>query len=79
MATQAAQAPSTGAPFLPVPHELSQLQSAVLAAICQLHTPQIAFSGELEADVIADEPWELMAVWLLNGAVDNFGENHMAS
>lgn len=52
------QAPSTSSdesPSLPVPEELSQLQTAVLSAICQLHLPQIAFGGELEAGVIADD------------------------
>ena len=63
------QAPSTSCdespPPLPMPEELSQLQTAVLSAICQLHTPQIAFGGELEAGVIADET----LVEMLEGAV----------
>lgn len=42
---------------LPVPEELLELKDAVLVALCGLHTPDIAFGGELEADLIADDTW----------------------
>ncbi|CAE7762155.1 unnamed protein product [Symbiodinium sp. CCMP2456] len=38
-----------------LPHELPELKNAVLLALCGLPSPDIAFGGELEADVIADD------------------------
>ena len=52
---------------LPVPEELLELKDAVLVALCGLHTPDIAFGGELEADLIADDTW---SQHLLTGTKD---------
>ncbi|OLP79600.1 hypothetical protein AK812_SmicGene40094, partial [Symbiodinium microadriaticum] len=38
-----------------LPQELPELKNAVLLALCGLPSPDIAFGGELEADVIADD------------------------
>lgn len=41
---------------LPVPRELLELKTAVLLAALRLHSVDIAFQEEFEADVIADAP-----------------------